>query len=377
MKPDEFSKPEKPGRITVDLGTPCSLRAGFLMDNIKHVWSKEKQVIRGVRVVFVKSPDLAVLTKWFKRMETESICLFYSDDACISLRTSGGMLYFNLDISSCDSSNGPAVFDAVRQLAPKRMAPHMDALIRQCQQRIQIGHGKEKMVFKPLDSFEYSGSVLTTTLNNVAVSAIICHILSTYDPCQSIEETRRSVGSRLDDCGWTCTIEWCDVFEKLQFLKCSPCYTMCGDVRAVLNLGVVLRAMGQRVRDLPGRGSIQQRARAFMCGWVAGLKHIGNHPLHSVLRELHPPTGQKIFNSNAIERLESGGVADPVLDVVSLMRRYGATSFELDELCECLRHAGSECVGIHTSLTDRILMLDYGLSCTGHGSFAPIDPYVD
>lgn len=376
LKPDEFGKPGKPGRITIDLGTGSSLRSGFLVDVVKDVWAKRVGHFRGVKVVFVKSPDLSVLTHWFKRMLTESICLFYSDDACVSLRTSEGMLYFNLDISSCDSSNGPAVFESLRELVPDRMQAHLEPVLRQCQLPVEIGYGKEKMVFRPTDYFEYSGSVLTTTLNNTAVSAIIYHILSTYSCADDSQTVRANVQARLDDCGWTCTIEWCDVYEQLQFLKCSPCYTVCGEVRAVLNLGVILRAMGQKTRDLPGRGSLAARIHAFMCGWVAGLRHVGLHPLLETLQGMYPPTGQKFFNSNAIERLESGGVANPRLDVSSLMRRYGATPFHLEELCSALTFTKGECVGICTDLTNKILMLDYGLCCTGDGDCSPVDPYI-
>lgn len=324
-------------------------------------------MVHGVRVVFVKSPDLAVLSKWFKRMESESICLFFSDDACVSLRTSEGMLYFNLDISACDSSNGPGVFETLRELVPTQLHVHLEPLIAQCQLPLHLGYGKEKLIFKPVDYFEYSGSVLTTTLNNIAVSGILAHILATFDPSMTRAAARAELEARLATCGWSCTTEWCEHLEDLQFLKCSPCHTVDGGLRAALNLGVILRSMGQKSGDLPGRGDIGKRAYNFMCGWVAGLRHAGLSELLEVLQECFPPTGQVFYNSNAIERLESGGISNPRLCSVSLMRRYSSTPGELRQLCECIRMAGDSTVGIHLPVTDKIMMKDYGLRCTGTG----------
>lgn len=372
LKPEEFGKPGKCGRITIDLGVGASLRAGWLVDILKDVWASTDYVYRGVRFVFVKSPDLSVLTHWFERMQRESICLFFSDDACVSLRTSEGMLYFNLDISACDSSNGPAVFRFLRNFIPRDLRVHLEPLLRQCQLPVHIGYGSEKLIFAPVDYFEYSGSVLTTTLNNTAVCAILFHLLGGYDCSDSSDGVRDGVLSRVSTCGWSVTIEWCDVYEKLQFLKCSPCFTVEGSVRAVLNLGVILRSMGQKSGDLPGRGDIRKRIRAFMCGWVSGLRHVGLHPLLETLQVIFPPTGQKFYNSNAIERLESGGVSNPRLDVGSLMRRYDSDPAELDQLCNALSVAAGEPVGIHLPVTDKILMVDYGLCCTGEGSRAPM-----
>lgn len=336
------------------------------MDAVKTAWSETTARIGGVRFVFIKSPDLKKLSYWFKKMLHESVFMFFSDDACCSLKTGTGMLFFNLDISACDSSNGPAVFEALRELVPHSELAHLESLIRQCQADLRVGYGSEKLLFRPVDYFEYSGSVLTTTLNNVAVSSILASVVEKLDLRCSRDRVLSDFQGALDNCGWECTVELCDVYEKLQFLKCSPCRTVDGDIRAVLNLGVILRSMGQKTGDLPGRGPLSERAEKFMCGWVAGLRHAGLHPLLETLQEKWKPTGQVFYNSDAIERLESGGVSNPRICPISLMRRYDCHVADLEALCTAIRVSSGTC-GIHLPVTDAILGLDYGLTCTGLG----------
>jgi len=372
LKPLEFGKPNKNGRITFDLGVPASLRAGYLMETIKMAWAKESFNYCGVKFVFVKSPDIDVLSHWFNRMRTESICLFFSDDACVSLRTKGGMMWFNLDISGCDASNGSFVFEALRKLVPERLMHEYQMLVEQCTAELQVGYRKEKMTFRPNGPYEYSGSVLTTCLNNVAVCAILFHIVPANPESRERSDLSDHILERIGTLGWSVTIEDCEVLEDLQFLKCSPCYTVEGDVRAVLNLGVILRSMGQKSYDLPGRGPLDMRVRCFMGGWVAGLVHAGEHQLMHTLRELWPMVlrKKKYFNSNAVERLSSRG-PHPPLDENSLVRRYRSTLFDLDQLCYLLRVCGTECVGVRTRFTDSVMDKDYGMPCTDGGRVAP------
>lgn len=355
-----MAKPGKPNRVTVDLSPECSVRAGWLVDVLKDVMALDSVFVGEASVSFVKSPDVDTLSAHFSEMFGNTHAVYFSDDSCVSIKCSDGMLWLNLDISACDASNGPAVFNSLYQLCPEHYHHHLTQLINQCKLPISIGRGSKKLLFKPKEVFEYSGSVLTTLLNNVASLAIVLRVLgSVHGKLLAKAEARALVELSLEECGWKCTAEWCDVFEKLQFLKHSPCFTRSFNIRAVLNLGVILRASGRIDGDLPGRGDWRARAYVFMCEWVSGLSHAGNSMLLRSFRKAFPPSRNVLF-LNYIVSMMTGG-SDEELMESSLCRRYGISLHEMEDLCDYV--ANSRCgMSIACAASKAILELDYGLS---------------
>lgn len=313
-------------------------------------------------LVYVKSPDVTTLRMLFDRMHTNSLGLYHSDDMSGSLRCVDGMLWFNADISACDSSQSADVFTNLRSQFPERLLPHLEQLLRQCQTPITLGKGFGKLLFKPIDYFEYSGSTLTTILNNTASRCILFVIFLVYDPSATRRENVARVEESLKTCGWRVTMEWCEYYEDVQFLKHSPMFDVTGQIDAVLNLGVILRAMGRCKGDLPGRGSIEQRANYFMRNWVAGLRHAGSHIVINALREKFPKGSVVKSESWLVDHLVATHERNEIF-IVSLALRYRCSPGDLEVLAHRLRTSE-----IGDLITDpcaaRILNKDYGL-CSG------------
>jgi len=301
---------------------------------------------------------MALLSDLFGRMEHETLALCHSDDMSASLVTKSYKLYFNIDISSCDSSTSLGIFELLLSMVPADHRMHVDRLVEQCRLPCVIGYGEGKMKFKPKIIFEYSGSLLTTLLNTISSFLIMLYVFR-FREYESRADAIRIIKDSLYNCGWKCSLEIVDRFEKVQFLKCSPARSVTGRVVSCLNLGVLVRAYGQKTFDLPGRGDLSVRISKFMRAWTMGLRFAGNHVITDMLRAKHVPQGPAAYNSNAIERLEDG-VGD-YISSYSLCERYDLSLYELEELVSLWNSAD---IGytMECSASNKILMLDYGLS---------------
>jgi len=346
LKPLEWGKPKKFGRIICDLGTPASLRAGILFDAMKksmasiplcscggpqHLPSGSTDFTLpvspcscGFTCYFVPEPNVDSLSHFFNLMTTNSVALVFSDDMAISVgyldeHGEKRMMYFEVDISGCDASQGPAVWRMARACVPQGLHLLFDNIVSQALKPCKAGHGREKLLFKPLIPREYSGIVATTVLNNCASFTIAHQLLSSF-PLLDERECREEVERRLETVGWKCTLVACPVLERLTFLKHSPVYTVTGEIVACMNLGVILRALGQKSYDLPGRGCLYKRALAFNAALVSGFRHAGNTSLLRLLQSKFPSRGEVVFNSNIASRVVSSGL-HPEIDESSLMRR--------------------------------------------------------
>jgi len=355
-KKDEFAKPGKNARTTGDFGIPASIRGGYLMEALKLALSEMDMRIDGIPLRYVKAPKREILREVYKYMENNSMFVYHSDDSSLSLKCGDGMAYFNLDIAGCDCSQGPAVFRMLRQCTPDDQLWLIDLLIEQCAQECVLGYGAAKLRFKPVTYFEYSGTLLTTMLNNIANMCIGVHIIRNVD-LTSVECCRASLEKVMLNCGWSCPAVRCDVFEGIQFLKTSPCYLVNGEIDAILNLGVILRVLGQKRGDLPGRGDLERRAFEFTAGLVSGFKHAGDHVFMSLLRSLYPKV-EAIYGSNCLRYLEGSDIGS--CDTNSLARRYGLQVQDIEEMCTLYQNSAYGDV-IHCRASNAILELDYGL----------------
>lgn len=358
----EVARFDKVCRMTVDMSTPRSLLCGWLIDVIKDELVKTRYWYKGVPVQFVKSPNPEVLSKAYSDMFCSSLVLYFSDDVAGSLECADGILRFNMDISSCDSSNGIAIFTLLLKLAPEPYTSLIRAAIDQCRLPIKIGYGSQSILAKPTTVFEYSGSILTTLLNNMAVLMLVTHILRDYDRKKTVSQNKRAIEDRLLTASHKVTMEWCEEFEDIQFLKTSPCFTVSGEIVAILNLGVILRACGRTNGDYAGRGCLVKRISKHNSAWVLGLKHAGNHALLRVLQQKFPPrSGTKpIYSNKAAESFTDGNQS--ILDEVSVARRYRLDRGEYDEMLQLLVGAGIG-DGIVCSASRKILLKDYSITC--------------
>lgn len=352
FKACEYAKRGKPGRIIVDLGVHRSLRAGLLVQAVKE--AMDKVALRApVPLVFVNSVDVQRLSSEYSHMAHEDRFIYFSDDSCLALHCLDGPMFLNLDISACDASNGPAIFELVPLLFPSQYKHIAYLLLSHCRRPLVVGYGSNKILVRPKNYFEYSGCLLTTLLNNLANLCIGLQLTRVVKTTRY--ETYRALCSLAENCGWSLTISpMYSRIEKIQFLKTSPCLTVHGELTAILNCGVILRTMGQCWGDLPGAGSVEARAYSRNCDYVASWIHAGNHPLLGILNQRYPNgrwLGEwRIVVSNNVTPLS----------LESLCARYSLSISDYEQMCCLFSYAGFgdivDCFAIR-----RIMEEDYGL----------------
>lgn len=360
VKPDEWAKDGKDPRAVNDFGVPASIRAGWLPEAIKSAMAAKPFPVGLGEAVFVKSPDVGKLTEIFKKMFNRNLFVYHSDDSALSLVCSDGMFWCNLDISSCDTSQGSCVFEFMYLLCPVEFLRIMSFLLDQCAQTCKVGHGKSRLLFKPVRYFEYSGSLLTTLLNCVASFNIGRQILEGWSG-GTREEARSYVNSVLERCGWKVTCEEEPMFSGVQFLKHSPARTEDGEIVACTNLGVLLRALGQKTGTLP-KGDPYEQAVLFNTGLVSGFKHAGNTSLLRILQDKYPvrvPAAIVDRHGSNITKYHSNGNSSPISDD-SVRCRYRLTPGAYWEMLDLLAVSQVGDV-IDCEASRAILFRDYGL----------------
>jgi len=408
MKPLEFAKPGKKPRVIGDYGVNASL-LGFRVTNfLKQAMSDEVIEINGGHMAFCKSPDPHQLRMHFQKLFNPPgrfYFVYFSDDSCLALRNpcTGKVDWFNLDISSCDASHGPRMFWAFLKLFPKGAA--RDAakrLVRQCCLPIKVYSCDDPKVFVRLRASRpmlYSGSTITTAINNLACLLIMLAIsqieytglLNANGEAIQLVEAAASVGYIVTGC------EPLSCFEDVQFLKNSPVWDLTvDDWMPMLNFGVLVRASGTCHGDLPGSGPLTQRFKVFQSQLVQGCYPYLDFHLVNLMKSTAGNTsvatpllmlddGEPVpFDRNnrvlrdIVERQLAYKVdfeAAPLrvrVDPLSFCRRYRLTGPEYVELLDLF---GSASVGdfVNTSGLTKILAKDYGLACVEQTSYQYIN----
>jgi hypothetical protein len=352
-------------RAVGDMTCPGSTVLGYFMDWVKEAFSREYKC-NGCTAQFIKTPDHNVLKEMFQKLITPTTFhfFFFSDDSIAAVPTLDGPLRFNLDISSCDGSNFRPVFDILEQamLVDSRYNQDVKWAFKQCSAPCVIrelgGGGKVKL--KPVDHVLYSGSVLTTSINNMANTLIFLSISSQLGgrllPAEEVRRIILDAGKRV---GYILKIDECENVEDLQFLKHSPS-VVDGEIVPWLNIGAILRGFGTTVRDLPGRRKLglEKRAAIFTSDVVKGLVHAGNT---SILDSFNT----KIVGASFGERFQASSTWKPQnssglrIPDESIARRYDLTLTEIDELNSLIRRSGFG-ARVNSPIVNKIMSKDYG-----------------
>jgi hypothetical protein len=370
----EQAKPNKKMRMIMDLGVSASLRGAWLFNAIKKAQDQEQITLFGGTFEFCKSPALGRMHDVFDRLAQPSgkfHFVYFSDDAALAVRIRDRVQWFNLDISSCDASHGPAIFDVLRYLVPERVSFDLERLISQCSSELiitSVSDPNHIVGLKPKYPKLYSGSTITTGINNVANILIGLSIaIALSEP--SAQLTQELIETAANRAGYIVTGgSPLRSFEKLQFLKHSPMLDIAGCYRPVLNFGVVIRSTGSLVGDLPGSGPLQPRADTFQ---------------RSVLRGMYPKTrfsfveemgaacttnvqltpGQTVQLAALVTNLTSFKVEfdeypTTTIPDSSFATRYDLTDLELLELHDYAQLPYS--YFLNNSAISKVLELDYG-----------------
>jgi len=372
VKPDELAKFDsannepKYGRIVVDLKIPASLQGFRFAEAYKkalsvdiYLGSNDEHILH-----FCKQPTNAEFDMIAAEVESpsrKSFFCYFSDDA-IYVRVVGNRVYlFELDIRSCDMSTGKPVFDRFVSSTPLRHRLTALMLRRQCTAKIKLvstQSSKIYVVLRPTVDTEYSGSLLTTILNdldNQAIGMAISFIRDEDLSCKAIIAAAESAGFMI-------TCKQVPSFHHLQFLKNSPVHDTTGKPRMVLNLGVFMRTYGSCHQDLPGRGDLRLRGERYNSSLIRGMFPKARIPLfESTKPESLVPLSMRDIDALRY-KVATDGEEFQVSDA-EYFRRYSLDSGDVDMLYATLR-AGYGYFCSHP-VVDKVLGCDYDLpSCT-------------
>jgi hypothetical protein len=366
-KCDELAKADlkKAIRLIGDLGVYASLHGAVLTKQIKKAQENTVFTVNGVDIVCVMTPSFTNLTAVFERLlvpRERGTFVLFSDDSCYSVRHNGELSFFNVDIKKCDASHSPAIFDLYVALTPKNQRNIAERLVEQCCVPIQIRNPDKRYREKVTLSYPrprlYSGSTLTTTINNLA------NILIGLSIAQCRAHDADGILAAAKKAGYVVSVEICKDQSKIQFLKHSPVYDTNGVLRPFKNLGVLIRALGQCKGDLPGSGPLPERARAFNAGLLKGMYPSCTFPLKRNLERSQKSTFiiPEKFMDRHLPYFSNDGSPYFEISDAQVYKRYDLSDGEIAQLTE---YFGNSDVGTTANLDglSKVLMVDYGLSC--------------
>jgi len=362
LKLYEKAKPGKNPRLIGDYTTPGSLLAGYLCEIAKSAfvgchdsYSEYGFDVCGMYSEFVKSTDSVTLDRVGNMLMTDNrnMHFHHSDDSLFKL---DGKLY-ELDISSCDSSNGQPIFDIVSWLFDDTQYKDViDRCIKQCSLCLKVRdpcNNLNSVKLRGIRPFEYSGSTLTTLLNEVASTLIGIQI--SYDKSSNSCDVINSAMS----VGYNVTLVLRDNMSQATLLKNSW-----DGNRSFLNLGAILRSFGTFSGDLPGSSKIPLdiRCEDFCASLVLAYKHSGITSVYKALaRRYCYHTGyyddvvKKVMSYSYNSEFARGEISDD-----ALIDRYDVTQSQIDELNYYIVNRPMFQL-ISLPIIDRIYFVDYGL----------------
>lgn len=369
LKPGELLADGKK-RAIADLGALRTDATAWCMEDVKEAWSVPFQHGK-LRATYTKASTKDNLREAFTNLLSPKGIEFYyhSDDSCVSARCQDGIVYFNGDIKACDGSHRQPVFDLLYDLLATRKGVenvHAPALLRAFKYlsktlKVRNKHKKESVKYRFKSSRLYSGSVLTTTINNFA-NLLIAFALHRRVPDPSLvtraqfKEAYRLAG---EDVGYQLKIVDCNKPEDLQFLKHSPS-VIDGHIEPWMGLGVYIRGFGTFKGDLPGKGPLGRRAQSYIHGVVQSRLNWGSHVFNDSFGHLMSGMTTKMSTSLFDDDTsKSVGGCQCRIPNESLCSRYNVTEEEL--LDACLLVAGSKLGDrLRHPVFERFYSVDYG-----------------
>jgi len=377
---DEACRPKKPPRLYFSLGLDAPMYGGECAAVAKEAMKGERVIDFGVFKAYLEFVDQnrptdikSVFNHVHKRLFSREPCVsfvFFSDDSFLVHNLWGVPVIWNLDISSCDTSNGFGVFYLVGCFMRSCGVPDekMLGLLEQCTKPFRAtnpDNRDEWFQAEFLSYYQISGTVLTTLINNWAnllvISAICAALLSGADRREVVEEFVAAAG-------YVVTIEECAEFEELTFLKRHPCRTRDGDWAAPICLGTMIRSFGViqpqlDVNTVPNSAgwTMEKRARAFLGAVAACWVNEPDQPFIAALTTAFPSFHHVNLSTDQLKHSARKFKDFSELDIVSLCRRYHIFTSEYDALCAALTNSQ---IGDMVTLpvVDVILRQDYALA---------------
>lgn len=353
------------------LSTEASLLLGYFIPFVKAMFATPFYHKNG-RATFVDSPQRDTLLETFKALLDPKLgveFVYFSDDSCIAIRLDDGtVLKMNCDISSCDGSNFRPVFNMLHEAMSVGglVQEDIDGAFRQLELDLDLilpkgpKHCKAhrfKPRFKNRGQALFSGSVLTTIVNNMANMLIFMAIMNELPAQRTRETVIAACEQAAKNVGYSVTMEECIFDQQLQFLKKSPVYNENGELEVVVNLGTWLKGFGTAKGRVPGRSKIdRQRERSFLSSVVHARRDWGDSEWNDTFQDKFNRHDGHAAKSEEL-RLHGRGTR---VSLSQLGLRYGLTSGDLGSLLTMITHANR---GSHLShyVIDRIMEVDYGM----------------
>lgn len=280
---------------------------------------------------------------------------YFSDDSLLTYNDGEQLHIKEIDISGCDASNGVTIFaiafNLISRLSTEEIAL---ALVGQCSKNTKIinpSDDSEFVILTPQSFFEYSGSLLTTLLNNIATYLIITAFSSQLVVGGAVDEAIIN-GAKLT--GHVVTINPVNNINQATFLKRAY-----DGVNSYLVLGTILRSLGsvdtlitaatlgvthEVFKHLTDEGKMTLRVVNVLNGLV-------NEPGNLILNALRQKFG--VLAANKLE-----------ISLQSLIDRYGGQEYEWYGLSDAIYGIELGIVISHPIL-DLIYHRDYGVT-PGH-----------
>ncbi len=387
VKKAEHAKYGKYARLFVSMGPAAIFAGGFMMRYLKESFY---HVTTDDGLEFVPGPNAAYLQPAFERfLNTPDIhLLYFSDDSVLAVQCTDGLWTGELDFSSCDMSHVDELFELFISIGSydQRLQDRLIALVKQCRAAIKIKsctNFKDLCVLlQPLMAVLYSGSSLTTVINNLAEVVLFSSIKSVLPPLEqrykaNIKELVHFASQR---CGYIVTCVEALYIEELTFLKYFPCIVG-GQVTFCLSLGVILRTIGSCWGDLPGSGDIDSRAYRWNQMIVRAFIDAGQNSIVRVLSDmfnaeiaLNYRTEQELARRLA-KVLPYDGVMKSLLPIadIHIARRYRVDTSEVQFLClQLLDSVHYRNAHLRSGFTDMIFEKDYGLVASNDFSYSTV-----
>jgi len=357
-------------RAIGDFGVGASLQGAWLTSFLKCAQAEHPIQHADGECWHIKSPSGDALDSAFEKLLSPPGAWFFiafSDDAVFAIRTANGVKWFNIDISSCDTGHTEEIFRAYTRLYPRHIQPDVEVLVRQCAAPVRVVSVEDRRDFVLLQRGAptlSSGSTVTTSINTFVSFLLGCTF--GQNRCASSVSIRRMAKV----VGYDVSVEPCDVFERVQFLKRSPVLCHDGRYRGVINFGVYLRLSGTCRGDLPGRGDITIRARKFQAALINGVFAGSHSSILDSLRQQYANAFDAVGNNRPFSELVSQYLyylPDPDANCTftddAYFKRYNLACDEIRELTTVVTSMGP---GDHyaSPTVERILEADYGLACS-------------
>jgi len=361
-------------RAVGDLGSKRTQQTAWFCEFVKEAWSVPF-VLDRAEFRFLKAPEKDELREGMNRLMNvglgEMYFLYFSDDSCVSVGCLDGVFTANLDIKQCDGSHYNPLFRLFEYLLctdcaglstffSEDLKRALSYLRRPCVVS-NPEDWKVRVVYIFLVMRLFSGSVLTTLLNNLANLLIG---LSIYQLIGGRLLTKNEVRELLvpagEAVGYIIKIVECNHPEDIQFLKHSPHLNDEGSYEPIINLAVFFRGFGTFVGELPGSGkkSYARRAQDYINDVIIGRRNWGNHAINDAFQSL-VTSDVKCSLANRIEHVKSIGDCFGRVSLSSIATRYDCHVSELEELCNCIRESGVGSI-VNLEVVTKMYRKDYG-----------------